>query len=362
MGGDLKTAAADKAPTFLVTAMKDPEGGNLDRIQIVKGWVDAQGARQEKVYDVAWSGDRKPGADGKLPAVGNTVDVANATYTNSIGSAQLAAVWKDPDFDRRPQSGLLHARARDSDSTLDRVRRQALQREDGEGRADDHAGARLYVAHLVHAVTSPPCDSQIVPQQAREQTEVTYSARCTMRVFTRLTTTSILGLVAASALAQTPIVYPAKGQSAEQQQKDTGECAAWAKETTGIDPAALAAAPAPAAAPAAAPAQPESKGAQGERVKGAARGAAAGAVVGEIANDDAGEGAAVGAAAGAVAAGSRSRRDRRQQEEQGAQQQEQATAEQKAAQEQAEAKKQEQLATYNRASAACLEGRGYVLK
>jgi Protein of unknown function (DUF3604) len=99
MGGDLKSAPADKAPSFLVTAMKDPEGGNLDRIQIVKGWIDAQGARQEKVYDVAWSGDRRPGADGKLPAVGNTVDVANATYTNSIGSAQLAAVWKDPEFD-----------------------------------------------------------------------------------------------------------------------------------------------------------------------------------------------------------------------------------------------------------------------
>ena len=73
------TAPAGKAPTFLVAALKDPIGGNLDRIQIVKGWVDANGARQEKVYDVAWSGDRKPGADGKLPAVGNTVDVANAT-------------------------------------------------------------------------------------------------------------------------------------------------------------------------------------------------------------------------------------------------------------------------------------------
>ena len=72
--------------------MKDPEGGNLDRIQIIKGWVDAKGARQEKVYDVVWSGDRKPGADGKLPAVGNTVDVANATYTNSIGAPELSAV------------------------------------------------------------------------------------------------------------------------------------------------------------------------------------------------------------------------------------------------------------------------------
>jgi hypothetical protein len=99
MGGDLEAAPAGKAPTFLVAAMKDPEGGNLDRIQIIKGWIDAQSARHEKVYDVAWSGDRKLGDDGKLPAVGNTVDVANATYTNSIGSPELAAVWKDPDFD-----------------------------------------------------------------------------------------------------------------------------------------------------------------------------------------------------------------------------------------------------------------------
>jgi uncharacterized protein DUF3604 len=99
MGGDLTKASADKAPTFLVAATKDPVGGNLDRIQIIKGWVDAKGARQEKVYDVSWSDERKPGADGKLPAVGNTVDVANATYTNSIGATQLATVWKDPDFD-----------------------------------------------------------------------------------------------------------------------------------------------------------------------------------------------------------------------------------------------------------------------
>ena len=99
MGGDLNAASSGKSPTFLVAAIKDPEGGNLDRIQIVKGWVDAKGARQEKVYDAVWSGDRKPGADGKLPAVGNTVDVPNATYTNSIGAAQLAAVWKDPAFE-----------------------------------------------------------------------------------------------------------------------------------------------------------------------------------------------------------------------------------------------------------------------
>jgi uncharacterized protein DUF3604 len=99
MGGDLRRAPAGKSPTFLVAALKDPMSGNLDRVQVVKGWVDAKGARQEKVYDVAWSGDRKPGADGKLPAVGNTVDVANATWTNTIGSPELIAVWKDPSFD-----------------------------------------------------------------------------------------------------------------------------------------------------------------------------------------------------------------------------------------------------------------------
>lgn len=99
MGGDLNAASAGKAPTFLVSALKDPEGANLDRIQIVKGWLDASGKTQEKVYDVAWSGDRKSDAKGKLPAVGNTVDVANATWTDSIGAPMLARTWKDPDFD-----------------------------------------------------------------------------------------------------------------------------------------------------------------------------------------------------------------------------------------------------------------------
>jgi hypothetical protein len=74
-------------------------GANLDRIQVVKGWLDAKGEVQEKVYDVLWSGDRKPGADGKLPGVGDTVDVANATWTNTIGAPELITVWKDPDFD-----------------------------------------------------------------------------------------------------------------------------------------------------------------------------------------------------------------------------------------------------------------------
>ena len=73
--------------------------GNLDRIQIVKGWIDGKGARQEKIYDVAWSDNRKPGADGKLPAVGNTVDVANAPGPTRSALPSSITVWKDPDFD-----------------------------------------------------------------------------------------------------------------------------------------------------------------------------------------------------------------------------------------------------------------------
>jgi hypothetical protein len=99
MGGDLRNAPYGKAPTFLVAALKDPFSGNLDRIQVVKGWVDANGERHEMVYDVVWSDDRTQGADGKLPPVGNTVDVASATWTNTIGAPELITVWKDPDFD-----------------------------------------------------------------------------------------------------------------------------------------------------------------------------------------------------------------------------------------------------------------------
>ncbi|MCP4766690.1 MAG: DUF3604 domain-containing protein [Gammaproteobacteria bacterium] len=101
MGGDLTKAPHGKSPTFLVGALRDPLSGNLDRIQVVKVWVDSLGKRQEKVYDVVWSGDREPGADGKLPLVGNTVDVANATWNNSIGAPELITTWTDPEFDRK---------------------------------------------------------------------------------------------------------------------------------------------------------------------------------------------------------------------------------------------------------------------
>jgi hypothetical protein len=100
MGGTLplRSGAAD-APTFMVFALRDPIGANLDRIQIVKGWLDADGETREKVYDVAWSGARRIGRDGKLPPVGNTVDAKTANWTNTIGASELGAVWTDPDFD-----------------------------------------------------------------------------------------------------------------------------------------------------------------------------------------------------------------------------------------------------------------------
>jgi hypothetical protein len=98
MGGDLSSAPAGNAPTFMAFAVRDPIGANLDRIQIIKGWYDGKNLH-EKVYDVAWSDNRQPGADGKLPPVGNTVDIENATWVNTIGAAELGTVWTDPDFD-----------------------------------------------------------------------------------------------------------------------------------------------------------------------------------------------------------------------------------------------------------------------
>ncbi len=100
MGANMKPAGKrDGAPRFLVMASKDALGANLDRIQIIKGWVDAQGVTHDKVFDVVWSGERQVTENGKLPSVGNTVDVKTATYRNSIGEAQLATVWQDPEFD-----------------------------------------------------------------------------------------------------------------------------------------------------------------------------------------------------------------------------------------------------------------------
>jgi hypothetical protein len=100
MGGDLNAAPSGKSPTFLVAALKDPIGANLDRIQVIKGWLGKDGKTQERIYDVAVSGGRKIDSDGRCKTeVGNTVDVPNATWSNTIGAGEMITVWKDPDFD-----------------------------------------------------------------------------------------------------------------------------------------------------------------------------------------------------------------------------------------------------------------------
>jgi hypothetical protein len=99
MGGVLHEREQREAPGFLLAAQRDPIGANLDRIQVVKGWTAGDGNPRERVYDVAWGDDRRPGPDGRLPPVGNTVDSATATWTNTIGSPSIAGVWRDPDFD-----------------------------------------------------------------------------------------------------------------------------------------------------------------------------------------------------------------------------------------------------------------------
>jgi len=111
MGSDLLANDSGKAPTFMVYALRDPIGANLDRIQIVKGWMDKNGKTHEKVYNVAWSNNREGNApdraltkDGKLPPIGNTVDLDAATWLNTIGASELAKVWKDPDFDPKQQA------------------------------------------------------------------------------------------------------------------------------------------------------------------------------------------------------------------------------------------------------------------
>ena len=99
MGGDLTKAPDGESPKFLIRAVKDPDGANLDRVQVIKGWRDAEGVTHEKIYDVALSDDREPDENGIVPPVGTTVDIDEASYRNSIGDAELAMVWEDPDFD-----------------------------------------------------------------------------------------------------------------------------------------------------------------------------------------------------------------------------------------------------------------------
>jgi hypothetical protein len=109
MGGDISANGTGGAPTFMVYALRDVIGANLDRIQIVKGWLDAKGETHEKVYDVAWSTGRELDANGVIPPVGNTVDIAAANWSNTIGASELGTVWTDPDFNPN-ESAFYYAR------------------------------------------------------------------------------------------------------------------------------------------------------------------------------------------------------------------------------------------------------------
>jgi hypothetical protein len=110
MGGELPAAVAGRAPRFTLWVAKDPEGANLDRLQVIKAWVDSNGVSHENIVDLAVSDNRSPGVDGRFPPVANTVDIATATYSNNIGSEQLAAFWEDPDFDPTEEA-IYYARA-----------------------------------------------------------------------------------------------------------------------------------------------------------------------------------------------------------------------------------------------------------
>ena len=150
MGGDLTKAPKGKAPTFMVYALRDPIGANLDRIQIIKGWLDKKGKTHEKVYDVAVGRPQDRQATAKMP-VGNTVDLEAANWTNTIGASELAAVWTDPDFDPK-EKAFYYARVIEIPTPrwvlYDKVRLGAKIPKGGE---IDPPGAGLHFAHLVHA-------------------------------------------------------------------------------------------------------------------------------------------------------------------------------------------------------------------
>jgi hypothetical protein len=100
MGGELEASdRAGVAPTFIIAVLKDPMSANLDRVQVIKGWIDGTGETFERIFDVAWSSDREIRPDGSLEPVGDTVDRTNARWTDTIGSSQLSTVWVDPEFD-----------------------------------------------------------------------------------------------------------------------------------------------------------------------------------------------------------------------------------------------------------------------
>ena len=153
MGGDLSDAPKGKSPTFLVAALKDPIGANLDRIQVIKGWLGKDGKTQERIYDVAVSGGRKIDADGRCKTdVGNTVDVPNATWSNTIGASELITVWKDPDFDPALRAFYYVRVIEIPTPRWTAYDAKYFGDQTAPGSPHDHDRARLHLAHLVHAM------------------------------------------------------------------------------------------------------------------------------------------------------------------------------------------------------------------
>ena len=207
MGGDLGGAPPGKAPTFLVAALKDPIGANLDRYQIVKGWLDADGKLQEKIYDVAWSGIAKPGADGKLPPVGNTVDVANATWTNTIGAPELITVWKDPDFDPS-QRAFYYGRVLEIPTprwTAYDAKRYGIRPPPGTAMT---SRARLHVTGLVHAGALAHTPEKWTPVFRKGYAPTRESARCDREIVMGFRTAMSSRLIRASVFGTIMLPLP----------------------------------------------------------------------------------------------------------------------------------------------------------
>ena len=174
---DLTRAPDGAAPTFLLAAAKDADGANLDRVQIIKGWLDTNGEVHESIFDVAVS-DGRAVVDGKVSeAVGSTVDVDSATYTNSIGDALLAAWWSDPDFDPSLQA-FYYARVIEIPTprwtAYDQVR---FGVKDARRSSDGAAGTGLYLTDLVFALKSLSIGKKIVILPAGQE----HTSQCTNR-------------------------------------------------------------------------------------------------------------------------------------------------------------------------------------
>jgi hypothetical protein len=152
MGGDLRKALKGSAPGFLVQALRDPDGANLDRVQVIKGWIDAKEKTHERIYDIAVSGDRKIGKDGRArEPVGSTVDIKKATFTNMIGAAALNGFWKDPDFDPA-EDAFYYVRVIEIPKPRWTTRDAAFFGIPLPERVPPHrAGPRIHLTDLVHA-------------------------------------------------------------------------------------------------------------------------------------------------------------------------------------------------------------------